>query len=308
MGEHHCLIVLGLHGIVPDATYLRSGAIDPSFVLAMDQIEAIINYFLEDGFIPVGVEQVLAGLDPMKYHFMLTFDDGYYNNLLMLPLLERLNVPAQFALIGHAVRTGHAFWWDVLNRTGPIDPDNPLESRDSLSLTPLPEIEAKVVQRFGEHSLRPAGDIDRPMKTDEIRRIANHPLITIANHSWGHRILQGMSERDIEADLTRTQEELQNITGFAPQTVVYPYGLQDPAVLSVSRRMGFKLGFAGNHAKIGLPLRLNSDLAMRLPRFSIFNTRSIVAQCESCHLEWKPSWFVRRMLHQGMVGPKVVYS
>jgi len=47
---------------------------------------------------------------------VVTFDDGYADNLLALPILEAHDVPATIFVVSGAVGEPSAFWWDLLTR------------------------------------------------------------------------------------------------------------------------------------------------------------------------------------------------
>jgi peptidoglycan/xylan/chitin deacetylase (PgdA/CDA1 family) len=47
---------------------------------------------------------------------VVTFDDGYADNLLALSMLEAQDVPATIFFVSSAVGNPHAFWWDLLTR------------------------------------------------------------------------------------------------------------------------------------------------------------------------------------------------
>ncbi|MFN4128215.1 MAG: polysaccharide deacetylase family protein [Paracoccaceae bacterium] len=47
---------------------------------------------------------------------VVTFDDGYVDNLLALPILEAHDVPATIFVISDAVGNPRAFWWELLTR------------------------------------------------------------------------------------------------------------------------------------------------------------------------------------------------
>lgn len=287
------LIVMVFHGVVPDHGCERGGMFDGGLVLTLAQVTRVIEYLLNAGCVPVGPKQILGGLDSHKTHFMLTFDDGYFNNTLVLPLLERYKVPAQFALIGYSTSTGHSFWWDAITRVGSSERENLSALVQRYSKSTMPQVEEELVSRFGPRITQPVGDIDRPLSPAEARQLAKHPLITIANHSQNHRILAGLSEDEIEQELGEAQATLQSHLGFAPEVVVYPYGQMDDAVTRVTRRMGFVLGFAGNHAKVGLPFNTSSELALRIPRFSIYGNKPIEPQCWNTLISWKLSWTLK---------------
>lgn len=46
----------------------------------------------------------------------VTFDDGYVDNLMALPILEAHDVPATIFVVSGAVGDPRAFWWDLLTR------------------------------------------------------------------------------------------------------------------------------------------------------------------------------------------------
>ncbi len=69
---------------------------------------------------PLGLRQLaqahLGGKIPNKA-VVITFDDGYANNLVNAgPLLERYAYPATVFVTGAYVQTGREYWWDELDR------------------------------------------------------------------------------------------------------------------------------------------------------------------------------------------------
>ncbi|SVE21186.1 uncharacterized protein METZ01_LOCUS474040, partial [marine metagenome] len=53
----------------------------------------IFEYFQSKGYEFIGFDDLINDLDPKKRYAYVTFDDGYFNNTRILPLIEELNIP-----------------------------------------------------------------------------------------------------------------------------------------------------------------------------------------------------------------------
>jgi glycosyltransferase involved in cell wall biosynthesis/peptidoglycan/xylan/chitin deacetylase (PgdA/CDA1 family) len=75
---------------------------------------------LQKHYRPMQLGQFAKGLDNGKFPrrtVMLTFDDGYADNLYNAkPLLESYNIPATFFLTTGYINSEREFWWDELER------------------------------------------------------------------------------------------------------------------------------------------------------------------------------------------------
>ena len=69
---------------------------------------------------PLGLSRYVQALDsgsPPRRPIVVTFDDGYIDNLShAIPLLERHEVPATIFLVSGAIGLRREFWWDELER------------------------------------------------------------------------------------------------------------------------------------------------------------------------------------------------
>src|SRR5437879_8307877 len=84
----------------------------------MEMFRAFIKHFQGQGYRFVSPRQILEGLQRGGKHVLLTFDDGYFNNLRALRVMEEFNAPAVFFVSSDHVGEGKAFWWDVAYREG----------------------------------------------------------------------------------------------------------------------------------------------------------------------------------------------
>src|SRR6185503_14729774 len=83
---------------------------------SVSHLRQLIEYYLDSGYRFIGPPDLLRGLDAGGKYAMLTFDDGYYNNVHALPILQEYRVPAVFFISTNHVRQNKCFWWDVLHR------------------------------------------------------------------------------------------------------------------------------------------------------------------------------------------------
>ncbi|MFF8410686.1 polysaccharide deacetylase family protein [Streptomyces omiyaensis] len=80
-----------------------------------------------------------------------------------------------------------------------------------------------------------AKHVDRYPKV--VRRIADEGH-EVANHTWSHRILTDLEEKDVREELSRTQDAIGKITGRKPVLMRPPQGRTDSTVADVSRELG----------------------------------------------------------------------
>ncbi len=187
------------------------------YQITADSLEQDLRYLAENGFEAVSVQQLSdyvrgSGTLPEK-PVMLTFDDGFYNNLtLALPLLEQYDMCAVISIVGSYTQTK-----DV--QEAQADAYSYLTWEDVRTLLDSGRIE------IGNHT---------------------HQL-----HSNGERA--GCSIRfgeDPEAyaqmltqDLYRLQYEIKQETGTMPAAFAYPYGFVCKESVPVLRELGFVCSF-----------------------------------------------------------------
>jgi glycosyltransferase involved in cell wall biosynthesis/peptidoglycan/xylan/chitin deacetylase (PgdA/CDA1 family) len=293
--ESKSLITLVFHAVVDEAEGPRCGSLNPRYVISVGQFECCVNYYLKHGFEAVSPLDILRGLSPEKRYVMFTFDDGYANNLKVLPILERHRVPATFALITDCVLLNRPFWWDVVYEKRNLRGDDPgsiCREVDALVHENSSIIERRLVDRYGPEVLSPSTERNRPMRPDEVRELAKHPLVFWANHSARHEFLPDCQPDDIRRTVGQAQEALRDLTGSPSVAMVYPYGANNEIVRRICWDMGLRLGFTMGSVKYPLELNGTADGAMAIPRFGIYPDRDMEAQCLETRIDWKPSWLL----------------
>lgn len=101
------------------------------------------------------------------------------------------------------------------------------------------------------------------MSWEEVARVAAEGAV-IASHSASHPALTGVGGRDMLREALRSRAAIERATGRAPECVVYPYGITDPAALEAFALAGYTTGMGTwpNTATF-------ADNPMNLPRIDV---------------------------------------
>lgn len=207
----------------------------------------------------------------------VTFDDGYLDVFeTALPILERYEIPVTvFVTTGNP---GRPFWWDRLYAI--LDK---VELADDILLTdheqtviPLagggvresydrvygllrhkdPGVREELVDAIAS-SLGISGECEglpRAASEDELRRAAEHPLVSLQAHTVSHSPLAELSPAEQVAEMQSSAKRLEEITGKTVDSISYPFGLQDrdydeTTLRSVSEA-GLHYGFAADRGVV----------------------------------------------------------
>ena len=276
--ERHSLICLVFHGIFNDNREIATDTILPQEMVTVGYFRECLRYFSSHEYTFVSPEDVKKGLSDSANYILITFDDGYFNNTRILPILEEHNAPAVFSVCTTNVKEGTCFWWDVVYRQRREEGRPYKEISRELAALERKSIEQRdrcVLKLFGEKAMRPRGDIDRPFTPDELKRFAKETCVFLGNHTRDHAFLPTCSPDMMRYQLSGCQQDILDMAHKLPITVSYPHGKYTSQVIEVSREVGLKIGVAGEQQKNYLPIK---D-PMCLRRFSMCGTQPAAQQC-----------------------------
>jgi peptidoglycan/xylan/chitin deacetylase (PgdA/CDA1 family) len=280
--EQGSLLGLLVHGMFESAEEAKSGLLDPQQGFTVEMLRTFIGHFKREGYRFISPEDLTRGLWNRGRYILLTFDDGYYNNIRALPVLEESGVPAVFFISTDHVTQGKAFWWDVVFREGRRSGKTENEIRrivDGYKRLKTEEVESELKKEFGKEALRPVGDLDRPFTPGELREFAGHPLVSLGNHTKNHAILTNYSVAEVREQIQGSQEAIEQMTGQTPEMISYPNGNSSPEIQQAAREAGLKIGVGVRSGKNRLPLESGAPAAMILKRFILWGDSGIEAQC-----------------------------
>jgi peptidoglycan/xylan/chitin deacetylase (PgdA/CDA1 family) len=280
--EQGSLLTFLFHGLFQNSDEVRSGLMDPQQGITVGMLRKFILHFREQSYRFVAPKDILKGLELGEKNLLITFDDGYYNNIRALPVLEEFRVPAVFFISSDHVKYGKAFWWDVVFREFRKRNRTDEEIRDasaSYKQLTTAAVESDLRQQFGESALKPIGDLDRPFSFSELEDFARHPLVFLGNHTKDHAILTNYSAAEISEQIQMGQNDIREMTGQIPDMIAYPNGSVSPAIRAAAWDAGLRLGVGAWPGKNRLPLRIDTGGAMAMKRFTLWGDNGIDPQC-----------------------------
>lgn len=282
--ERNAVIPFLFHSIFRDESELRQNIVDPLQETTVEQFRQFIEYYLEYGYRFIAPDDLLNELDPNGKYAIITFDDGYANNMLAVPVLKEFNVSATIFISTNHVLQNKCYWWDTLYRelkTRGADAHACYhEALDMKALT-SEQIEENLISRFGSDALKPRTDIDRPLTVPELKELASNPLIRLGSHTANHAILVNYGPQAMRDQVVGAIDALEQMTGNRPIAIAYPNGAHNDAVVSICQEAGLKIGFTVRPAKCKLPIDLRSTDLMRIGRFTPHGEAPILSQCRT---------------------------
>jgi peptidoglycan/xylan/chitin deacetylase (PgdA/CDA1 family) len=170
---------------------------------------------------------------------MLTFDDGYRSVLTdALPILERHEAPAVVFVCTGPIERHERFWYDAL-----------AEQEGEAAVAAAKTLDFHAWRARIEMSAMPAAPDDphAPLAVDELRRLADHPLITIGAHTVSHPILRRAPLSVQAEEVGLAKATLDRWIGGCVDAFAYPNGQPgadyDDGTVDVVRRCGFEHAF-----------------------------------------------------------------
>jgi peptidoglycan/xylan/chitin deacetylase (PgdA/CDA1 family) len=298
-GHRPSLIVLMFHGLYRNKAEAFSDHVDPYQPITETDFRRVIEHFQGAGYQFVSPDHLSLGLRNAPKRVMLTFDDGYANNLRALPLLKQYGVPATFFVTAGNVASGEAFWWDVLHREMSrrgIGRASAVAERQRLKAMPTYAIKNTLRAMFGGEVLSPAGETDRPLNPAEVRALAAEPLATVGNHSTDHDLLTRIPAERARKQIAECQAMLAEWTGKAPKVIAYPNGNCDETIVRYSETLGLRTGLTATPGRTRLPL--DSSTRMQLPRFALVGGDELGRQLRAVEAPVSLSHIKNHLLHR----------
>jgi peptidoglycan/xylan/chitin deacetylase (PgdA/CDA1 family) len=254
--------------------------------------EKCIQWLKSTGWDIVPLEEALRRLnndEPTKPFAVITFDDGYRDNITRaLPILRRAQAPFTMYVPTDAITRELYAWWlglrEIFRKYDKVEiatigssfwcPDL-VSKRKALSqvtlwlLGNLGRID-EFRPFFSDHDISLQSLCDRYfINEDELRFLANDPLATIGAHTVTHRSLATLGTAEVWRELTDNRAYLQTCLDRDIVHLAYPFGNPDtcgPREAELALRAGFATAVTTSNQPILIRRRESAGL---LPRVSI---------------------------------------
>lgn len=296
------LLVFNFHGLFRNEKEKTLNLVDPRLWITIEHFRLFVEYYLNHGYTFISPNHILDGLNNDKKYILITFDDGYFNNQCVLPILEEYKIPAAFFISTNHVKYNKCFWWDVLYREGiknGMSINNITRENQELKLITAGKKENYLRDMFGESAFKPICDIDRPFTSSELKDFSKEKYVFLGNHTSDHNILTNYSSNEIKSLILSAQDYIYDITGITPNIISYPNGNYSNEIIRISKEIGFKLGCAGVLKKNYLPIDCQGIECICLGRFNFYGCDEddeIIRRCEVFSLDLVLyDWIVRKL-------------
>jgi len=188
------------------------------FVISPAQFEEDIKYILENGYVPIGINDLIAYTSgeatPPEKPIMITIDDGYYNNYLYaFPILKKYNTKAvispimKYSELYSQHEENNAYYSHITWQQG----------REM--------IESNLIEfqnhTYDMHSTNERGGIKRKPgeSLDEYQKI-------------------------LYSDLYKAHNMIKDDFGFVPKAIVYPFGYYGKDAEKVIQQIGYTVSLS----------------------------------------------------------------
>jgi len=297
---------LVFHTVFENSEELERAEILPQQRLQIGDYKKILNYFLEQDYTFVSYQDLQTGLDPKKNYIYLTLDDGYFNNIRLLPILEELNIPVHIFVTTKNIEENKKYWWDIVyeNRTRQGWPLWRIKSElEKLKTRAASTVDEFICSEFGFGAYVPKSDLDRPLSLKEVTLLSQHELVTIGNHTHTHSIATRITKEEFRTEILRAGKTLQacqlEMKGFA-----FPNGEYFKHHFSILEECGVQQGFSSEERMFYSGEQFLPDTKYRLGRFSLSASFNLEYQCRVVRAGGSPlrrlmrSWIVRRFANK----------
>ena len=253
----------------------------------LDTFREILVY-LKQHYAVVSLHDLCDGRFEKERAVTVTFDDGWRDNYeLAFPVLRELGIPATIFVTTGKIGSTEVFWQQILGHAFQEAAACPAGDVARRLKTVLGEGDATRIdfatfartvtlwKTFGDDArdacLRQAvGEqaIDAHptrhfLNAEEIREMAQNG-ITFGAHTVNHAILPQIPIDEARRELAECKATLEGLVGGTVDTLAYPDGKYNAAVLEAARSLGYRIGCTTENVRISA----QEDL-LRLPRFEL---------------------------------------
>lgn len=290
--EQRRLLVFYFHGLYQFRGQQELNHVDPQNNFTVEAFAEFIDYFLQHNYRFIQPEALLHGLSADQPYAMITFDDGYFNNILALDVLQQYEVPATFYITSGNVQENQSYWWDIVYKYRKKQGQS-LEvirqEQEQLKHFKTEYICQYIRQTFGKEALKPWSDIDRPFTVEELRKFAKNQWVHLGNHTATHAILTNCNRQEIQEELLTCNQFLKDVAGKLPVSTAFPNGSFNDLVLDVARAAGFQFALTTEARSNPLPA-INQGF-VRLDRF-MAQPENIQQYGRFCRMGYTPdAWY-----------------
>ena len=286
-------VIFMLHRVLPEAPQ----EFEPNRILKVtpDFLESVVNAMLDADFDVIALDDVRARLEAgsERPFACFTLDDGYRDNRdHAYPIFKRHRIPFTIYVPSEFADGRADLWWvtleNVLRRASHITlamngegryfPLTTVDEKDAAFhaiywwLRSIPEdlARAAVAELAAAHNIEGrSGYSELFMSWDELRELAQDPLVSIGAHTTSHLALAKLSEEAARAEIADSISRIETELGRPCRHLSYPYGCAasaGPREFRIARELGLETAVT---TQKGLLYPEHAQALTSLPRLSL---------------------------------------
>jgi peptidoglycan/xylan/chitin deacetylase (PgdA/CDA1 family) len=299
LGDRPGIRALLFHSVFSDKAEIECNHIHPQQGLTVGHYRFIFEYFLEHGYRYLNYKELNKTLVPEEKYIYVTFDDGYYNNIRIIPLIEELGIPIHIFVVTDNIIRNRKYWWDAIyfqRRLAGVSKTGVDRELASLKKLYIEEIERYTVNEFGVGAFRPRSDLDRPFAPNELQELSGHELVTIGNHTQKHAIVDTLTLEETRTEIVGAQDDIREITGNTPIGFAFPNGNYRSQDVSLLQSIGIDLAFSCEYRNNRVPEDITGDNRLIMGRYSISGHNDLIWQSKIIRAGNSPFLLAQRLL------------
>lgn len=225
-----------------------------------------IQWLKKNGYFFISVDQLIQYVQNQqefpKGAVWLSIDDGWKDNIQnIIPVINEYKIPITFFIATDPVENQGIFWWTFFEKCKDKLP-NYFKS-NSLDLKNIKEKDRKkIIQDLKKRCKKKV--IREVMEIEEVKSLAQNPLITIGSHSVHHALTVNCTDNELEFEIKESKEKLREWSNKEVKYFSYPNGRFDGRERKILKESGYK--FAATDKKRFITK--NDDLYL-IPRIGI---------------------------------------
>jgi peptidoglycan/xylan/chitin deacetylase (PgdA/CDA1 family) len=286
-------IIVMYHRVLPDEEYIKNQGPNQQLAVSLSRFTEQIAYFSQN-YTPMSFERFLtnpAKMKASKKALIVTFDDGYKDNLLYaLPVLKKYQVPAIIYVATKYACGDHDMWWYEVWAMCHENLKISFKWEERFFNLSLKTMEEKMGAFTEIRSLLLGNSLggqkrimellrkdlgctprtypDAVLTWDEIKQLDQEPLITIGAHTANHPCLATLSRDEAKREMLIGKQLLEEKLDHEVTHFAYPFGGYNDAGLreyELAKECGFRT------AVTTLTKPMKSNKINEFPRYGILN-------------------------------------
>ena len=204
------------------------------------------------------MENILLGnLQIEKRNVFISFDDGWKENLSLIPIIEKYNIPILIFIPTEPILSGN-FWWEYIIYSNSQNWKKEIKKIKNFSNTKRIEYIKKIKLKV---SLRRS-----TLKLNELLEISKNELVTIGSHTVNHPITVKCNNDELELEYKESKEILSKWLNKDIHYFSFPNGDYNIRDINFIQKYNYRLAFT---TKIDVINRSTSKY--ELPRYNVNN-------------------------------------